>query len=406
MVANEELYGEASPRSCRLVSLHLPPGEGVGYEAGDHVGVLPSSSPRLVQRFARALMGDRGLDHLDYVLSSAAECTDEVAVGCTLRDALAGHFDINGAVSREALLACADAARDGGERDRLRHMASLEGAAEFEAYVTARRLTMTHVLEAHPSVEMDLASALELLPRVGPRFYSVSSSPTLMGRDNVDLTVSVVREPGAGPGGDETFAGLCTGFLGSLSAASVRAVVPAFVRRSTFRLPEDPNRPVIFVGAGSGIAPFRGFLQQLDVARQSGRSTPRTTLVFGCRHEASEFPYADELAHYRDAGVLSSLVTAFSHDGALDEHGHPVDPAFVQHRILERGEDMWRQLEQERGTLLVCGDATTLAAGVREAVETLARDKGGMSADAAARWVADAVEDGRYREDVFTNVPS
>lgn len=406
MVANEELYSEASARSCRLVSLHLPPGEGVGYEAGDHVGVLPSNSPRLVQRFARALMGDEGLDCLDYVLSPAAECADEVAEGSTLRDALAGHFDINGSVSREALLACADAARDAGEQDRLRHLASLDGAAEFEAQVSARRLTMTHVLEANPSVQLDLASALELLPRIGPRFYSVASSPQLMGRDNVDLTVSVVREAGVGVDGTETFAGLCTGFLASLSAASVRAVVPAFVRRSTFRLPADPNRPVIFVGAGSGVAPFRGFLQQLDVARQSGRPTPRTSLVFGCRHEASEFPYADELARYRDAGVLTDLVTAFSHDGAMDDQGRPVDPAFVQHRILERGEDMWRQLEEERGTLLVCGDATTLAAGVRDAVEALARDQGGMSADAAARWVADAVEDGRYREDVFTNVPS
>lgn len=149
------------------------------------------------------------------------------------------------------------------------------------------------------------------------------------------------------------------------------------------------------VGAGSGIAPLRGNLHRLSALKAAGLRTPPASLYFGCRHEHSEYPYAEELRALSQEGVLAELVTAFSHDQP--------NMIFVQHRMAERGEQLWRQLGQQRGVLMVCGDGATLAVGVEQALRDVARNYGGLDEAGAAAWLESLRKEGRYLEDVFTN---
>lgn len=176
------------------------------------------------------------------------------------------------------------------------------------------------------------------------------------------------------------------------------SVVRVRHRPANFRLPATPGwdaAPVVMVGAGSGIAPLRAHLHRLSALKAQGRAVPRATLYFGCRHEHSEFPYREELAQLAQEGVLAEVVTAFSHDQP--------QLVFVQHRMAQRAEQLWRQLHDQRGVIMVCGDGATLAVGINDALVDIAVQQGGLSQEQAKQWIKQLHDEGRYLEDVFTN---
>ncbi len=222
----------------------------------------------------------------------------------------------------------------------------------------------------------------QVLVRLTPRNYSISSSP-LVSPHEVQLTVSVVRYRGA-RGAQR--GGVCSTYLAD-RAHSVP--VPVFLQRSPhFRPPRDAATPMIMVGPGTGIAPFRGFLQE----RRALGHTGRNWLFFGEQHRTENFYYRDDFEDMVSDGLLNRLDLAFSRDQA--------DRVYVQHKMLDYGADLWRWLE-EGAHFYVCGDATKMARDVDAALTSVIKTHGGMSDEAAHHYKRELVAEKRYVRDVY-----
>ncbi|PRC43048.1 molybdopterin oxidoreductase, partial [Mycobacterium sp. ITM-2017-0098] len=222
----------------------------------------------------------------------------------------------------------------------------------------------------------------EVLVRLTPRQYSISSSPLVSPRE-VQLTVSVVRYRGAdgSPRG-----GVASTYLADLPDCTP---VPVFLQRSPhFRPPQESHTPMIMVGPGTGIAPFRGFLQE---RRALGHTGPNW-LFFGDQHRAQNFYYRDDLQDMVDDGHLNRLDLAFSRDQP--------QRVYVQHKMLDYGADVWRWLD-DGAHFYVCGDATRMAKDVDDALTEIIRTHGGMSSDATRDYKREMVAEKRYVRDVY-----
>ncbi len=229
-------------------------------------------------------------------------------------------------------------------------------------------------------VHADPDQWLEVLVRLTPRSYSISSSP-LVSPHEIQLTVSVVRYRGS-DGGQR--GGVCSTFLADRAASA-----PVFLQRSPhFRPPGDSDAPMIMVGPGTGIAPFRGFLQERRALGHAGRNW----LFFGDQHRRENFYYRDDLEDMARDGFLSRLDLAFSRDQA--------DRVYVQHKMLDRGADVWRWLD-DGGHFYVCGDATRMAKDVDAALTTIIETHGRMSHERAHDYKRELVAAKRYVRDVY-----
>ncbi len=220
-----------------------------------------------------------------------------------------------------------------------------------------------------------------VLKRLQPRQYSISSSPK-SDPDTVELTVSVVRfetESGRARGG------VCSTFLADGDAASA----PVYLQRSpAFRPPAAGDTPMIMIGPGTGIAPFRGFLHD----RRADGHTGRNWLFFGEQHAATDFYYRDELEEMREDGFLTRLDLAFSRDQR--------QKIYVQDRMIEHGARLWRWLE-EGAHVYVCGDATRMAKDVDATLVAIAQQHGKLSEEAAAEYTRALAAEERYVRDVY-----
>ncbi|MDH4981687.1 bifunctional nitrate reductase/sulfite reductase flavoprotein subunit alpha [Hyphomicrobium sp. D-2] len=228
---------------------------------------------------------------------------------------------------------------------------------------------------------MSADELLAALRPIQPRIYSISSSPAV-NPHTVETTVSVVRYAC----GDRIRKGVCSTFLADRSET---ADVRIFLQQSPhFRPPRDPDAPIIMVGPGTGIAPFRAFLQQ----RQAEGCQGKNWLFFGEQRQASDFYYREELETWLRGGHLSRLALAFSRD--------QTDKLYVQHRMQEDGAELWRWLE--RGAhFYVCGDASRMAKDVDATLKDIVARHGTMSVENAAAYVAAMSQEKRYVRDVY-----
>ena len=223
------------------------------------------------------------------------------------------------------------------------------------------------------------------LSPIPPRLYSIASSLAAH-PDEVHLCIAIVRYETHG----RKKTGLCSGFFADHAELNQRNI-PIYVQESRhFRLPKDGARDIIMVGPGTGIAPFRAFLEQ----RSADGATGRNWLFFGEQHRASEFFYEDEFTAMQKKGVLTRLDTAFSRDQA--------EKIYVQHRMKENGKELWAWL-QGGAYFYVCGDAHRMAKDVHQALIDIAREHGGLSPEAAAEYVNVTLmkTDKRYLRDVY-----
>jgi sulfite reductase (NADPH) flavoprotein alpha-component len=230
-------------------------------------------------------------------------------------------------------------------------------------------------------ISISAAELLSVLKPMQPRLYSISSSPAVHPGE-VHLTVSTVRYQADG----QPRGGVCSTFLADRASGED---VPIFVQKSAhFRPPKDPSRPMIMVGPGTGVAPFRAFLQE----RQASGAAGRNWLFFGEQRARTDFYYRDELEAIQRQGALHRLDTAFSRDQA--------EKIYVQHRMIENGALLWSWL-QDGAYFYVCGDATRMARDVDSALKQVAQTNGGLPADKAAEYVANMARDKRYLRDVY-----
>ncbi len=238
------------------------------------------------------------------------------------------------------------------------------------------------VLRRHPSARIDAEELASLLSPLQPRLYSISSSLRAH-PEEVHLTVGVVRYEK----GDRLRKGVASTYLAERLAPG--AEVRVFVHPShRFQLPDDGDTPMIMVGPGTGIAPFRAFLEE----RQAVNTRGKNWLFFGDQSRATDFLYEEELRDFQQCGLLTRLDTAFSRDQA--------EKVYVQNRMLERARELWDWLE-EGAHFYVCGDAKRMATDVDRALQQVIAEQGDLSAEAAKDYVANMTRTGRYQRDVY-----
>jgi cytochrome P450/NADPH-cytochrome P450 reductase len=248
-------------------------------------------------------------------------------------------------------------------------------------------MSVLDLLEAYPACELPFKTYLEMVPLMTPRYYSISSSP-LAAPDRCSVTVGVVRAPALSGAGD--YEGVCSNHL---SARDSGTRVNAFVKatKGGFKLPDDPKAPIIMIGPGTGLAPFRGFLQERAELKRQGRELGTALLFFGCRRPDEDFIYRDELQALADDGVVE-LFVAFSRLDATK--------SYVQHRIAEHADAVWNSIG-DGATIFVCGDGSRMEPDVRRALADLYRARTGADVATAEAWLNALSEQGRYVLDVW-----
>ncbi|GCB45370.1 assimilatory nitrate reductase large subunit [Streptomyces sp. NL15-2K] len=363
LVGNRLLSGPGAGKEVRRFTFDTS-GSSLTYEAGDALGVRPVNSPALVEEWLAATGADGSA-------SVSLEGVGEVPFA----EALHRHLDIT-RITPGLLRFVAERVRDDRELRRLLRPDNKDGLAKWSWGRQA-----VDVLAEHP-VRADAQDWADVLKKLQPRLYSISSSP-LVDPHLVSLTVSVVRYENlhGRPRG-----GVCSPFLAD---AEPDREVPVFVQRSPhFRPPADPSTPMVMVGPGTGVAPFVGFLQERLAL---GHRAPNW-LFFGEQHRATDFYYEDELTALLDEGALSRLDTAFSRDQR--------NKVYVQDRMLEHGPELWRWL-QDGAHFYVCGDASRMAKDVDRALRDIAVAHGGLAEAEASAWVKQLAAAKRYVRDVY-----
>ncbi|SUS07296.1 Sulfite reductase [uncultured Defluviicoccus sp.] len=338
---------------------------GLDYQPGDSFGIVPRNDPELA---------DAIIEHLG--CAADAEIGDGNGHSRSLRDALIetlalwpapdALFELLATLSSEA-----------GERAKLSAMA--EGT---DTDGDLDSLDVLAALEKFPALKPTPKALVGALEPLQPRLYSISSSPRAT-PGKLHLTVDIVRWRS----GARLRKGVASTFLADRLAPSDR--VPVYIQASHgFTLPADPATPIIMVGPGTGVAPFRSFLHERRATGASGRAW----LFFGHQRRDCDFFYEDELAELTAAGTLTRLSTAFSRDQEAK--------VYVQDRMVEEGAELYRWLE-DGAWFYVCGDAKRMAPDVDRALHQVAAVHGGMTDEAARAYIAALTAAGRYRKDVY-----
>lgn len=363
LLANRNLNGPGSAGETRHFEMSLN-GSGLSYQAGDALAVHPSNCPILVDEIVSALGGSG-----DELVSSVDG--SEIS----FRDALMRHYDIT-RIGRALLEAFAR--RTGHET--LQRVTAPNANGALTQFLCGREV-IDLVLE-FPGGMFAPSEFVGLLKKLQPRLYSISSSPKVHS-GQVHLTVAVVRYDSLG----RQRKGVCSCFLAE--RAEPGTAVPVFVHENkNFRLPVDPVRPMIMIGPGTGIAPFRAFLHE----RTAVGATGKNWLFFGARHRATDFFYRDELEAMQRGGTLTRLDTAFSRDQA-----HKI---YVQDRMLENARELFDWLEQG-AHVYVCGDAKRMAKDVEETLCQVIERGGGQKGEQAFEYIARLKAEKRYQRDVY-----
>ena len=356
LVENRLLTSELAAKETRHFAINI---NGLKYEVGDALGIMPVNNDRLVAD-----------------MLGAGGWTGEESIGdLPLREALLNRFDL-GNPSRDLMLAIAERAK----HEDLTTLLKPERSADLKIWLHGR--DVLDVLGLCPRGEMRAEEFTPLLKKLQPRLYSIASSLKAVPGE-VHLTIAQVRYESHG----RARHGVCSTFLAD--RVNQETPVPVFVQPSHgFRLPEDLSKPVIMIGPGTGVAPFRAFLQE----RRASGATGRNWLFFGEQSRAHSYFYKDEWADLIQSGTLNRLDTAFSRDQE--------QKIYVQNRMLENGDQLYRWLE-DGAHFYVCGDASRMAKDVDAALHQVIRQHGGKSEDEAAAYVADMKKAKRYARDVY-----
>ncbi|MFI9275874.1 bifunctional cytochrome P450/NADPH--P450 reductase [Kitasatospora sp. NPDC052896] len=387
--ANRELQrhnGEPG-RSTRHVEIALP--AGATYQAGDHLGVLPRNGAEVIWRVLQRFTLDVGT-YVTITPGPGVPTHLPTGEAVPLAGVLASCVELQDTATRADLEALAARTEDPAQRAELLALTAddEEGRSRFQERIIVPHKSVLDLLEELPSCELSLAEFLELLPPLRPRYYSISSSP-LVSPDVCSITAGVVDAPARS--GHGQFHGVCSTHLNDSGPDST---LFAFVRKPTipFRPSENPHLPMIMVGCGTGLAPFRGFLQERAVQKQQGAPVAESMLFFGCRNPEQDFLYEDELRGFQDAGIVR-LYPAFSR-----EPGKP--RTYVQQVIAQHEDEIWQLLRQD-AVIFVCGDATSMAPAVRQAFAEVFSHKTGTTASDAEAWLAGLRQSNRYLEDIW-----
>ncbi len=332
---------------------------GIDYVVGDSFGLYPTNDPALA----------------DAVLRALGAPADFPIGGRPLRDVLIDGVSL--APAPDMLFQLISYITGGDRRQKARALAEGE-----DPDGDAATLDVLAALEKFPGVRPDPEAFVEALEPLQPRLYSIACS-SKSNPNAVALTVDAVRYPIKG----RQRLGVASTFLAERTKPG--DAIKVYVQKAhQFGLPADPSIPIIMVGPGTGVAPFRAFLHERMAAKAPGRNW----LFFGHQRRDCDFFYEDEFAGMKSAGVLTRLSLAWSRDGK--------EKFYVQDRMREVGRDLWSWLT-EGAHFYVCGDGKHMAKDVERALVDIVAQHGARTIDEAIAFVADLKRKGRYQQDVY-----
>ncbi|WP_418113840.1 assimilatory sulfite reductase (NADPH) flavoprotein subunit [Vibrio scophthalmi] len=359
LLTSQKITGRDSGKDVRHIEIDLD-GSDITYQPGDALGVWYENSAEL----ANAILAKVGL--------SGVESVDVDGESLSIHSALVAKYEITTAnpqfVTKFAELSASKKLQKLVEdKDKLREYAG--------------NTQIVDVL-AEKKTKLNAEQLVGLLRRLTPRLYSIASAQSEVDEE-VHLTVGVVEYQQ----GEETRFGGASSYLSHRLEEG--GEVKVFIENNNnFKLPQDDNTPVIMIGPGTGIAPFRSFIQERDNRDAEGKNW----LFFGDRTFTQDFLYQVEWQKYLKSGVLSQLDVAFSRDQQ--------DKVYVQHRLLENGQQLWQWIE-EGAYLYVCGDATRMAKDVHEALIEVVQEHGKLSKEKAEEFITTLRKEKRYQRDVY-----
>ena len=354
------LMTEGSDKETRHFELSLKDSN-LHYLPGDSLGVLPINCESVVSNLLSAV----GL--------SGEETIKVGEESLMLKVALINRFACT-VLSKIQIKKFNEFAQS----EKLANLLELANKDALVEYMWGREL-MDLFLE-FPQPEMSAQDFVGLLRPMPPRLYSIASSISAH-PEEVHLTVAVVRYEGNG----RKRKGVCSSYL----AERVGDTIPCYFHpNKNFKLPEDSSTPIIMVGPGTGIAPFRAFIEERKAQGSSGKNW----LFFGDRSKNTDYLYGDEWEAYQKDGILNQLDLAWSRDQA--------EKVYVQHKMLEKKGELWSWLN-DGAIFYVCGDASRMAKDVDQALRSIAQSEGGVSDEDAGSWVKNLQKERRYLKDVY-----
>ncbi|WP_338776959.1 cytochrome P450 [Metabacillus sp. FJAT-52054] len=379
IAVNKELQSSLSARSTRYIEISLP--KDVNYREGGHIGILPCNSPESVNRVLRRF---RLSGRETVVLKGEGASHLPMGQPIEVRKLLSACVELQHPVTRNQLKALTEATVCPPHKVELEAMLN-----RYQEDILAKRISILELLEKYMACELSFERYIGMLPALKPRYYSISSSPDKFpGR--VSLTVSVLKEQAWSGAGE--YKGVSSGYLAGLLPGDE---VACFVREplNGFQRPANPETPIIMVGAGSGVAPFRGFLQGRRVLQEQGCKLGVAHLYFGCRNSKHDFLYEQELKEAEKDGLVF-LHTAFSREEGSAK-------IYVQQLIKEHASKLIALLLEKNGHLYICGDGSKMAPNVEGALKESYQAVKNASEEEAAAWLADLHQQGRFAKDVW-----
>ncbi|WP_434753003.1 assimilatory sulfite reductase (NADPH) flavoprotein subunit [Paenibacillus amylolyticus] len=362
VLENLNLNGRGSDRETRHIELSLE-GSNLDYEPGDSLGVFPENHPRLVDELIAA-MGWNADERV-----TVNKNGDQVSV----HEALLRHYEITSVTKPVA----EQLAKLSPESELA---ALLANDSEFRKVMNT--CDLLDVVQDYALKGIPAGQFLAVLRKIPARLYSIASSSKSF-PDEVHLTVRTVRYESRGR---ERY-GVCSVHLAERIEAG--DTLPVYIQHNpNFKLPENPDTPIIMVGPGTGVAPFRSFLGEREETGAEGK----TWLFYGDQHFSTDFLYQTEWQRWLRDGVLTKMDVAFSRDTA--------QKVYVQHRMLEHSKELYQWL-QEGGSVYICGDEKKMAHDVHAALITILQQEGGLSPEQAAEYMTRLQQEKRYQRDVY-----
>ncbi|XP_053418323.1 NADPH-dependent diflavin oxidoreductase 1 isoform X10 [Nycticebus coucang] len=364
MVSNQRVTGPLHFQDVRLIEFDIT-ASGISFVAGDVVLIQPSNSAAHVQQFCQVLGLNPDQSFLLQPQESGVPCPSRLPQPCSIWHLVSQYLDITSVPRRSffELLACLSVHEL--EREKLLEFGSAQGQEELYEYCSRPRRTILEVLCDFPHTAGAIPPdyLLDLIPPIRPRAFSIASSLLIL--------MAVVRYQTRLK---EPRHGLCSSWLASLDPGQGPVQVPLWVRPGGLAFPETPDTPIIMVGPGTGVAPFRAAIQERVAQGRTGN-----ILFFGCRWQAQDFYWEEEWRGLERKGFLT-LVTAFSR-----EQEHKV---YVQHRLREVGPLVWELLDRQGAYFYLAGNAKNMPADVSEALMSIFQEEGKLSSPEAAAYLA------------------
>ncbi|XP_031623820.1 nitric oxide synthase [Contarinia nasturtii] len=382
-------------RSTILVEIEA---NNVHYQPGDHVGIFPANRKEIVDGILNRL---NGIDNFDEILQLQLLKENHTTNGvtkswepheklpaCSLRTLLTRFLDITTPPTRQLLTLLATFCEDKADEERLNILAN-----ESSAYEDWRHWRLPHlleVLEEFPSCKPPASLFIAHLCPMQPRFYSISSCPNTC-RNQIHLTVAVVKYRAEDGEGAEHY-GVCSNYLEGLKE---NENVFLFLRNaSNFHLPKDTSKPIILIGPGTGIAPYRAFWQHWDYLKEQDPNTqlPKVWLFFGCRTKALDL-YGDEKQEMVDKKILDRVFLAMSREPDFPK-------TYVQDLAAKEADDIYKLIVTEEGHIYVCGDVT-MAEHVYLTIRKIIATKEVKTESEVEKYLLALRDQNRYHEDIF-----